>query len=189
MRQRRSRDPRETGRSADRAYDDRRTPLSSNRTRCQRAAAPQGGHACTERTPDCLIGSAPGAPIPLTPSNFDAHSQTRLFRDAARNAGRRSRGSLEPAKSGVGTRRSALSVTQPLSPVMPATFRYDAMKSIPAFSATIILQAPRPLRGAVARRRASGMGCGVPAGSDRNPALGAASGSPRVHYEALSGAG
>jgi hypothetical protein len=35
---------------------------------------------------------------PLTPSKLDAHSQTRLFRDAAKKRRRRSRGSLEPAK-------------------------------------------------------------------------------------------
>jgi hypothetical protein len=88
-------------------------------------------------------------------------------------------------KSGVGTRRSALSVTQPLSPVMPATFRYDAVKSIPAFPATIILQAPRPLRGAIMRRREAGRdavslragsqsgargGVGLPPGPLRGPA-------------------
>ena len=46
------------------------------------------------------------------------------------------------------------------------------------------------LKGRFARRCEVRTRCGVPAGSaDVGRALGAASGSPRVHYEALPGAG
>ena len=104
-----------------RADDDRRMKRWGNWTRHQRAAAPEWGHACTERTPDYgLIGvRPPERRSPLTPSKRNAHCQTRLFRDAAKKRSGVPPVPPEPQKFALGPGVSASELT-PISSRSPS---------------------------------------------------------------------
>jgi hypothetical protein len=170
--------------SAGRADDNRGMPRWGHGTGRQRAAAPQGGHAFTERTPDLATGRLPpGAPVPLLPQTPTLTAKQGCFVTRHRNAGlfrrfpsqhktqRRDaafRHFRHPAlehchdrncsRHPGECRRSSFVSRVPRASWIPASAGMTPKELIPAFTAAITLHPPRPLRGAIMRRREAGPG-------------------------------